>query len=84
VAADEPELERYRDIYTEKFMELIEAKIAGREIVAGQEEEEAPIVNLMDALRQSLAGPRRPARRKDRDKRPPAPRTAARRTRKSS
>jgi len=85
VSADEAGLEKYRDTYTEKFMELIEAKIAGREIVAEQEEEEPPIVNLMDALRKSLAGERRPAARKGRAKRTrPAPRTAARRTRKSS
>lgn len=83
-AAKAPGLEKYRDTYTEKFMELIEAKIAGREIVAGQEEEHPPIVNLMDALRQSLAGSRRTGAAKSRGKRPPAPKTAARRTRKSS
>lgn len=58
VAADEADLEEYRDHYTEKFTELIEAKIAGREVVAQAPEEEAPIVNLMEALRKSLKGSR--------------------------
>jgi DNA end-binding protein Ku len=45
----------YEDRYREKVQELLEAKIAGRQIVAPHEEEEPQVVNLMDALKKSLA-----------------------------
>jgi DNA end-binding protein Ku len=45
---------QYKDVYTEKLTRLIEAKVAGQEIVAPPQEEQAPIINLMDALRQSV------------------------------
>jgi len=46
---------KYKDIYTEKLTQLIEAKVAGKEIVAAPVHEQAHIINLMDALRQSVA-----------------------------
>jgi DNA end-binding protein Ku len=46
---------QYRDAYTEKLTHLIEAKVAGQEIVAPPYREQAPIINLMEALRQSVA-----------------------------
>jgi DNA end-binding protein Ku len=46
---------KYKDVYTEKLTKLIEAKVAGKEIVATPIHEQAPIINLMDALRQSVA-----------------------------
>jgi hypothetical protein len=46
---------KYKDTYTEKLKELIEKKAAGEEIVAPPVHEQTQIVNLMDALRQSLA-----------------------------
>jgi DNA end-binding protein Ku len=46
---------RYKDIYTEKLTKLIEAKVAGQEIVTPPVHEQPPIINLMDALKQSLA-----------------------------
>lgn len=45
----------YKDEYTTKLTQLIEAKIAGKEIVAPPAHEHAQIINLMDALRQSVA-----------------------------
>jgi non-homologous end joining protein Ku len=39
----------------EKLKRLIEAKVAGTEIVAQPVHEPAPIINLMDALKASLA-----------------------------
>jgi DNA end-binding protein Ku len=46
---------RYEDQRTEHLHKLIEAKIAGKEIVAEQEtDEEIPVVNFMDALRKSV------------------------------
>ena len=46
---------KYKDVYTEKLTKLIEAKVAGQEIVAPPAEEHAHVINLMDALKQSLA-----------------------------
>jgi DNA end-binding protein Ku len=45
----------YEDAYERRIKELIEARIKGREVVAPQEEEEPEVINLMDALRQSVA-----------------------------
>jgi DNA end-binding protein Ku len=46
---------KYKDVYTQKLTQLIEAKVAGKEIVAPPVHEHAQIINLMDALRQSVA-----------------------------
>ena len=46
----------YKDEYTAKLTKLIEAKVSGEEIaVAPAAHEPAQIINLMDALRASLA-----------------------------
>ena len=47
-------LEEYRDEYQEELQRIIDAKIAGEEVVATAEETPPKVVNLMDALRQSL------------------------------
>ncbi len=44
----------YRDEYQEELQRIIDAKIAGEEVVATAEETPPKVVNLMDALRQSL------------------------------
>jgi DNA end-binding protein Ku len=49
------DLSRYKDMYTERLTELIEAKVAGREVVAPPAAEEPQVVDLMDALKQSVA-----------------------------
>lgn len=46
---------QYKDTYTEKLTTLIEAKVQGKEIVAPPVHEHAQIINLMDALKQSVA-----------------------------
>src|SRR5438067_3073052 len=47
-------LKDYKDEYREGLQRIIDAKIAGREIVAQQFEEPPKVVNLMEALRKSL------------------------------
>jgi DNA end-binding protein Ku len=47
--------ERYKDLYTERLTKLIEAKVEGKEIVAPPAQEESQAINLMDALRESVA-----------------------------
>ena len=50
----ELDFETYKDEYQEGLREIIEAKVAGREIVAREVEAPPKVVNLMDALRKSL------------------------------
>ncbi|HEX2452529.1 MAG TPA: Ku protein [Vicinamibacterales bacterium] len=50
----ELDLREYRDEYQEELQRIIDAKIAGEEVVATEEEAPPKVVNLMDALRQSL------------------------------
>jgi DNA end-binding protein Ku len=47
-------LEEYKDAYQEELQRIIDAKIAGEEVVATEQEAPPKVVNLMDALRQSL------------------------------
>ncbi|HYT69595.1 MAG TPA: Ku protein [Vicinamibacterales bacterium] len=50
----ELDLAEYKDAYQEELQRIIDAKIAGEEVVATTEEAPPKVVNLMDALRQSL------------------------------
>jgi DNA end-binding protein Ku len=50
----EGDLTQYEDEYQVELRKIIEAKIAGEEIVAPKEEAPPKVVNLMEALRQSL------------------------------
>lgn len=85
-SADEVDWSTYKDTYTEKLVELIEAKVAGEEVVAPPKDEEVPVINLMDALRESVArakgtAEKRPAKKVAASKRAAAP---AKRKRKTS
>jgi DNA end-binding protein Ku len=48
------DLAEYSDKYQEELQRIIDAKVAGQEVVATEEETPPKVVNLMDALRQSL------------------------------
>jgi DNA end-binding protein Ku len=50
----ELDLKDYTDKYQEELQRIIDAKVAGEEVVATEEETPPKVVNLMDALRQSL------------------------------
>jgi DNA end-binding protein Ku len=52
--ATEGDLTQYRDEYQDELRRIIDAKIAGHEISAAPEEAPPKVVNLMDALRESL------------------------------
>jgi DNA end-binding protein Ku len=45
---------KYKDVYQEKLRELIEAKIAGKEVVATETESAGKVIDLMDALKASV------------------------------
>ncbi|MCL4402655.1 MAG: Ku protein, partial [Acidobacteria bacterium] len=51
---------RYRDTYRDNLMQMIEAKVEGRHVVATPAPHIAPVVDIMEALRKSLAE-RKPA-----------------------
>jgi DNA end-binding protein Ku len=48
------DLREYKDEYQEELRRIIDAKVAGEEVVATTEEAPPKVVNLMEALRQSL------------------------------
>jgi DNA end-binding protein Ku len=60
------DLATYKDEYREGLQQIIDAKIAGEEIVAPQVEAPQKVVNLMDALKKSLdavsTGKKKPAK----------------------
>jgi DNA end-binding protein Ku len=47
-------LRDYRDDYTEGLRKIIDAKVAGEEVVAVEAAEPPKVVDLMEALRRSL------------------------------
>ncbi len=51
---DSVDLSQYKDHYTERTTELIEAKLSGHKLTAPAREKAPPVINLMDALRKSL------------------------------
>lgn len=85
LSEDTIDLGRFSDTYTAQVKELIDAKIAGKELVSAVPAEPPPVVNLMDALRESMARSSkaaRPAKRKspsETKRAAPAAKTAARR-----
>lgn len=51
---DDFDYRKYEDPYTMKLKQMIDAKVAGEEIVDQPKEERAKVINLMDALKQSV------------------------------
>lgn len=52
---EEFDYSRYEDTYTTRLTKLIESKVAGEELVQVADPEEPKILNLMEALKQSVA-----------------------------
>ncbi|MCZ6596620.1 MAG: Ku protein, partial [Planctomycetota bacterium] len=52
---DDFDLQRYTDSYADNLHKLIKMKIDGEEVVSAPEPEEPKIINLMDALKKSVA-----------------------------
>lgn len=48
------DISQYKDEYREKVQQAIEQKISGKEIVTQEKEKRINVINLMDALQQSL------------------------------
>lgn len=58
------EPEKYKDQYQESMKALIAAKQEGREIAAAPHPKLAPVIDLMDALKKSIAEKEKPAAKK--------------------
>ncbi|MGV3485098.1 MAG: Ku protein [Planctomycetaceae bacterium] len=55
MSSDEFSIASYKDHYRSRVKELIDTKRRGHEIVVVAEEEERPVINLIEALKRSLA-----------------------------
>src|ERR1700757_1522215 len=55
------EPQKYHDEYRDNLRKMIEAKIEGKKIVAAPTEHVAPVIDIMEALKRSLAEKRKPA-----------------------
>jgi len=55
------EPQKYQDNYRLNLQTMIEAKIAGQKVVATPEAHVAPVIDIMEALKKSLADKRKPA-----------------------
>lgn len=54
---------KYRDTYQEQVQALIQAKLQGKQVTAVAQPQLAPVIDLMEALKKSLAAPRKPPAR---------------------
>ena len=64
LVAEDFDIGRYTDDYTDKLAQLIEAKVAGKELVSPPPTEEPEVINLMQALKQSVARVKSPEKKK--------------------
>ena len=77
------DMTQYQDEYQKELRRIIDAKVAGEEVVATEEETPSKVVDLMEALRKSLANvsdaKKKPARAdiKDKEAKAPAAKKAA-------
>jgi DNA end-binding protein Ku len=59
--AGEFEPQKYKDNYRENLLQMIEAKKQGQEVVATPEPQQAKVVDILEALKASLAQAKKPA-----------------------
>jgi DNA end-binding protein Ku len=59
--AGEFEPEKYKDNYRDNLLQMIEAKKQGHEVVATPEPQQAKVVDILEALKASLAMAKKPA-----------------------
>jgi DNA end-binding protein Ku len=55
------EPQKYHDEYRLNLQRMIESKIEGKKVVAAPSEHVAPVIDIMEALKRSLAEKRKPA-----------------------
>ena len=54
------EPQKYQDTYRENLKKMIEAKIAGQSIVETPQQQMAPVIDIMEALKKSLEQKKKP------------------------
>ena len=59
--AAEFEPDKYHDAYRDNLLKMIEAKKEGKEVVATPEPQQAKVVDILEALKASLAMAKKPA-----------------------
>lgn len=65
LSAERFEPEKYEDEYRQAVLEAVDRKVAGEEVVAAPKpESREQIIDLVAALKKSLAGERKPAKKK--------------------
>jgi DNA end-binding protein Ku len=76
----------FKDHYVEELTQLIEAKVAGEEVVSPPKSEEPHVINLMDALKKSVAAAKKGGKREAAARKPKkrAAQASARRRRKTA
>jgi DNA end-binding protein Ku len=55
------EPQKYHDTYRDNLQKMIEAKVEGRKVVETPAAHVAPVIDIMEALKKSLAEKRKPA-----------------------
>ena len=63
-------LAEYKDHYVEELTKLIEAKVAGEEVVTPPKSEQPHVINLMDALKKSVAAAKKGSREEPAGRKP--------------
>ncbi|PSH03497.1 MAG: Ku protein [Acidobacteria bacterium] len=58
--AEDFQPEKYHDTYRENLREMIDAKVSGRKIVEPPPPKIAPVIDIMEALKQSISARRKP------------------------
>jgi DNA end-binding protein Ku len=73
------DIAQYKDVYTERLAQLIEAKVEGKELVAPPAVQEPHVINLMEALKESVkrVQPSAKAKQPAAARKKPAPKKAA-------
>jgi DNA end-binding protein Ku len=57
------EPQKYHDAYRDNLQKMIEDKIEGKKVVETPAEHVAPVIDIMEALKRSLAEKRKPVKR---------------------
>jgi DNA end-binding protein Ku len=83
--------EKYHDTYRDNLMKMIEDKVEGRKVVETPSPHVAPVIDIMEALKKSLAEKKKPpmvataaAGEEQQEETAPAEQTAKKRTRRSA
>ena len=72
--------EEFRNEYREDLRQMLEAKLAGQEIARPEPIPETPVIDLMEALKQSVAETKQPARKAAASSKPKRRRAPARKS----